>query len=102
MRLSLGLLQPAAAEVRQMLYRIKLDNMSRGRSIEQSMMLQMPTMGGQTTPSPCPSPMPPVPEFAESDAFLYGEADGQVSRQSSLYPSRRSSADSLVSMQAHQ
>ena len=66
-----GLLMPAAAEVRQMLHRIKLDNAARHAQI---------TSGGKIQNS-THSAVAAVPFLAESDAFVYSAAEAQHERQ---------------------
>ena len=72
MRISRGLLMPAAAEVRQMLHRIKLDNAARHAQI---------TSGGKIQNSTHSAAVAAVPFLAESDAFVYSAAEAQHERQ---------------------
>lgn len=66
MRISRGLLMPAAAEVRQMLHRIKLDNAARSAQI-----------GGKIQNSAHEAAF----FLAEPDTFVYSAAEAQHQRQ---------------------
>ena len=76
MRISRGLLMPAAAEVRQMLHRIKLDNAARHAQINGGL------GGGKTQNSTHVASASASAAFlAESDAFVYCAAEAQHQRQ---------------------
>ena len=77
MRISRGLLMPAAAEVRQMLHRIKLDNAARHAQINGG--------GGggkiQNSTHVASASASASAFLAESDAFVYCAAEAQHQRQ---------------------
>ena len=80
MRISRGLLMPAAAEVRQMLHRIKLDNAARHAQINGAGC----SGGGKiqnSTHVASASASASAAFLAESDAFVYCAAEAQHQRQ---------------------
>ena len=78
MRIGRGLLMPAAAEVRQMLHRIKLDNAARHAQIS----------GGKIQSST-------EAFLAESDAFVYSAAEAQHQRLQQRMRNQREHAKRL-------
>ena len=108
MRIGRGLLMPAAAEVRQMLHRIKLDNAAR------AMQLQVRGGGGAEENGKgrnCSSQAAAfrrMAELAESDAFVYSAAEAQHQHQQQQQQRRidnlmkgHSSGESLFAVTAH-
>ena len=77
MRISRGLLMPAAAEVRQMLHRIKLDNAARHAQINGGGC----GGGGKIQNSTHVASASASAFLAESDAFVYCAAEAQHQRQ---------------------
>ena len=80
MRISRGLLMPAAAEVRQMLHRIKLDNAARHAQLTAAA-----AAGGKADQTASSS----AAFLAESDAFVHSAAEAQHQRVQQRLRNRR-------------
>ena len=80
MRISRGLLMPAAAEVRQMLHRIKLDNAARHAQLTAA-------AGGKAEKAETAAAASAF--LAESDAFVYSAAEAQHQRVQQRLRNRR-------------
>ena len=81
MRISRGLLMPAAAEVRQMLHRIKLDNAARHAQLTAA------AAGGKAEKAETAAAASAF--LAESDAFVYSAAEAQHQRVQQRLRNRR-------------
>ena len=81
MRISRGLLMPAAAEVRQMLHRIKLDNAARHAQLTAAAAAATGGKADQTASS--------AAFLAESDAFVHSAAEAQHQRVQQRLRNRR-------------
>ena len=84
MRISRGLLMPAAAEVRQMLHRIKLDNAARHAQLTAAA-----ATGGGKAQTASTETAAAVAFLAESDAFVYSAAEAQHQRVQQRLRNRR-------------
>ena len=107
MRISRGLLMPAAAEVRQMLHRIKLDNAARAMQLQNN----NNNNSNNNEKRGCSSAAAAfrrMAELAESDAFVYSAAEAQHQHQQQQQQHRinnlmkgRNSGESLFAVTAH-
>ena len=84
MRISRGLLMPAAAEVRQMLHRIKLDNAARHAQLTAA----AAAAGGKAEKAETAAAAAST-FLAESDAFVYSAAEAQHQRVQQRLRNRR-------------
>ena len=86
MRISRGLLMPAAAEVRQMLHRIKLDNAARHAQLTAA----AAAAGGKAAEKAETAAAAASSVFlAESDTFVYSAAEAQHQRVQQRLRNRR-------------